>query len=86
MDGLRENRGKWDMITPEMMLFIAGVAFGCWALGSLALERHKQLGQLLRSFVEDQKSRARLIARALALRKMQEKRDKLEKSKGKSGD
>lgn len=74
------------MITPEMMLFIAGVAFGCWALGSLAVERHKELGQLLRAFVEDQKSRARLIARALALRKMQEKQDKLEKSKGKSGD
>lgn len=71
------------MITPEMMMFAAGIAIGCWALGSIAIERHKELGQLLRTFVEDQKARARLLARARALRKQQEK---LEKSKIKLGE
>lgn len=71
------------MITPETMLFALGVAIACWAMGSIAIERHKVLGQLLRAFVDDQKARARLLARARALRKQQEK---LEKSKIKLGD
>lgn len=68
------------MITPERMVFALGVAIACWAMGSIAIERHKELGQLLRTFVEDQKARARLLARARALRRQQ---DKLEKAKSK---
>jgi hypothetical protein len=71
------------MITPQMIMFALAVGVGCWALGSIAIERHKELGQLLRAFVEDQKARARLLARARALRKQQER---LEKTKAKLGE
>jgi hypothetical protein len=68
------------MMTPERIMYVLGVAFACWALGSIAIERHRELGQLLRAFVEDQKARARLLARARALRKQQDKLEKMKSS------
>ena len=68
------------MVTPERIMYALGVAFACWAFGSIAIERHRELGQLLRAFVEDQKARARLLARARALRKQQDKLEKMKSS------
>ncbi|MEY4565866.1 MAG: hypothetical protein RLY14_836 [Planctomycetota bacterium] len=65
------------MFNPTIWLYILGVAFGFWALGAIALQRHWELGRLLRAFVDDQKARARVIAKARAIRKQQDEEDAL---------
>lgn len=59
------------MFNPTIWLYLLGVAIGFWALGAIALRRHWELGRLLRAFVDDQKARARVLAKARAIRKQQ---------------
>ena len=59
------------MFNPTIWLYLLGVAIVFWALGAIALQRHWELGRLLRAFVDDQKARARVLAKARAIRKQQ---------------